>query len=325
MWHFGYTNVVCLHFNSDTFAMIVRPYQHWFPRLFSWHGAVLSKILFRLSLNLMMAIFAVICFQWYEALGIRLTTAPFSLLGVAIAIFLGFRNSASYARFVEARTLWGGLLIAQRSLLRQAKGALRRDPAAVREFSGLLMAFSWCLKHQLRGTDASEDIRRLAPESVRDQVLASPFRANRLLLCMGAWLADRRDEGAISDLLYNGMDANLNELAHILGGCERISNTPIPFAYSLIVHRTVYLFCTLLPFALVADLHYMTPLVSVFISYTFLSLESLAEELEDPLGTAANDLPLDAICNTIERILSEMNDLTPLPAAHQPDARFNLI
>lgn len=305
--------------------MIVRPHQHWFPRLFSWHGAVLQKILFRLSLNLMMAIFAVICFQWYETLGVKLTTAPFSLLGVAIAIFLGFRNSASYARFVEARTLWGSLLITQRSLLRQAKGALRGDPAAVSEFSALLKAFSWSLKHQLRSTDASDDIRRLAPEKWREEVLASPFRTGRLLLCMGAWLADQRAKGLISDLLYNGMDNNLNELSHILGGCERISTTPIPFAYSLIVHRTVYLFCTLLPFALVADLHYMTPLVSVFISYTFLSLESLAEELEDPFGTSANDLPLNAICNHIERTLCEMDNQHPLPEKLLPDARYNLM
>ncbi|CCG87262.1 bestrophin family protein [Erwinia piriflorinigrans] len=305
--------------------MIVRPLQHWFPRLFSWHGAVLSKIMFRLSLNLMMSIFAVICFQWYETLGIRLTTAPFSLLGVAIAIFLGFRNSASYARFVEARTLWGSLLIAQRSLLRQAKGALRNDPLEVSRFCTLLMAFSWSLKHQLRATDDSEDIQRLVPEPYRAQVLASPFRANRLLLCLGCWLADRREEGAISDLLYNAMDSNLNEMAHILGGCERISSTPIPFAYSLILHRTVYLFCTLLPFALVADLHAMTPLVSVFISYTFLSLESLAEELEEPFGIAANDLPLNALCTATERLLKEMDDRLPLPAMPKPDARFNLV
>lgn len=91
------------------------------------------------------------------------------------------------------------------------------------------------------------------------------------------------------------------------------------------LYRTVYLFCTLLPFALVTDLHYMTPLVSVFISYTFLSLESLAEELGDPFGKTANDLPLDAICTIIERNLKEMNNNFPLPEPLQPNARYNLI
>lgn len=70
--------------------MIIRPEQHWFLRLFDWHGSVLSKIVFRLLLNLMMSIIAIISYQWYEQLGIHLTVAPFSLLGIAIAIFLAF-------------------------------------------------------------------------------------------------------------------------------------------------------------------------------------------------------------------------------------------
>ena len=86
----------------------------------------------------------------------------------------------------------------------------------------------------------------------------------------------------------------------VLAGCERIANTPVPFAYTLILHRTVYLFCIMLPFALVSDLHYMTPFVSVLISYTFISLDTLAEELEEPFGVENNDLPLDAICNAME-------------------------
>ena len=116
----------------------------------------------------------------------------------------------------------------------------------------------------------------------------------------------------------------LDELAHVLGGCERLATTPVPFAYTLILQRTVYLFCTLLPFALVGDLHYMTPFVSVFISYTFLSWDSLAEELEDPFGTAANDLPLNAMCNTIERNLLDMTGQHPLPETLRPDRYFNL-
>ncbi|MGE9550377.1 bestrophin family protein [Erwinia amylovora] len=304
--------------------MIVRPSQHWFRRLFDWHGSVLSKILFRLSLNQVMSIVAVISYQWYESLGIHLTTAPFSLLGVAIAIFLGFRNNASYARFTEARTVWGSLLIVQRSLLRQIKSVLLLDDAAAREFAGLMTAFAWSLKHQLRQTDAGSDLQQRLPERWHDRVLNSPLPGSQILLCMGLWLGEQRQKGAVSDILWQSIDENLNHLSQVLGACERIATTPIPFAYSLILHRTVYLFCTLLPFALVSDLHYMTPLVSVFISYTFLSLESLAEELEDPFGVDANDLPLDAICVVIERNLKEMNGDFPLPEPLKPDSRFNL-
>jgi putative membrane protein len=302
--------------------MIVRPHQHWFLRLFVWHGSVLADILLRLSLNLAMSAVAVIYYHWYEGMGLHLTTAPFSLLGIAIAIFLGFRNNASYARYTEARQLWGSLLITQRSLLRQIKSVLS-DEQQVHQFSKLLIAFAWSLKHHLRRTDGRKDLHRLVPARYLSQVESSPQPTNRLLLCMGDWLGEQRRAGHISDMLYTSIDANLNRLSDVLGGCDRIANTPIPFAYTLILHRTVYLFCTLLPFALVNDLHYLTPLVSVFISYTFLSLESLAEELEDPFGTSPNDLPLNALCNGIEIILCEMID-RPGPQKMHPDANYVL-
>lgn len=154
--------------------------------------------------------------------------------------------------------------------------------------------------------------------------MASAAPCNGILLLMGEWLGERRQAGEISDILFQSIDENLNKLSAVLAGCERIANTPIPFAYRLIVHRTVYLFCTLLPFALVPDLHYMTPFVSVFISYTFISLDALAEELEDPFGTAPNDLPLDAMCKTIEINLLEMNNAAEIPVRPLPDKRYQL-
>lgn len=304
--------------------MIIRPEQHWFLRLFDWHGSVLSKIVFRLLLNLMMSIIAIISYQWYEQLGIHLTVAPFSLLGIAIAIFLGFRNSAGYNRFVEARNLWGTVLIAQRTLVRQLKNLLPAESAAHQRLVSFLVAFSWSLKHQLRKTDPSADLARLLPAQSVAEILASSMPTNRILLLAGDELGRLRAEGKIGDVTFSLMDNKLDELGHALGGCERLASTPVPFAYTLILQRTVYLFCTLLPFALVGDLHYMTPFVSVFISYTFLSWDSLAEELEDPFGTAANDLPLNAMCNTIERNLLDMTGQHPLPEILAPDSHYNL-
>ncbi|GAB1437631.1 bestrophin family ion channel [Providencia sp.] len=305
--------------------MVIRPHQHWFFRLFDWHGSVLSKITFRLSLNIMMSLVAVLSFQWYEQLGIHLTIAPFSLLGIAIAIFLGFRNNACYSRLVEARTLWALLLISQRNILRNIKGLLPNDKAAQKEFANLLIAFSWSLKHELRKTSPIVNLYRLLPRHIFDEVIRSPFPTSRILMQIGLKVGELRDNKIISDVLFQSINKDINALSEVLGGCERISNTPIPFAYTLILQRTVYLFCTLLPFALVVDLHYMTPFVSVFISYTFLAWDALAEELEDPFGTSANDLPLNAICNSIERNALDMLDIQPLPPINQPDKYFNLL
>mgnify|MGYP000420332285 FL=1 len=303
--------------------MIVRPNQHWFLSLFNWRGSVLPNILSRLALNLLVSVSAVILLPYYDSLGLHLTTAPFSLVGIAIAIFLGFRTNTSYARFNEARCLWGTLLITTRSISRQVQSILN-DKADSLLAAQFLMAFSWSLKHQLRGTNAQTDLERLLPEPYLSEVLSSPLRTNRILLLLGEWLGQKYRAGQLSDIVWADIDKNLNEMAHIQGACERIANTPIPYAYGLILRRTVYLFCTILPFALVDDLRYLTPLISVFISYTFLSLEYVAEEIEEPFGTAPNDLALDAICTTIEINQLEMNDIQPLPSSMQPDPNYRL-
>nr|WP_318381691.1 bestrophin family protein [uncultured Enterobacter sp.] len=303
--------------------MIVRPQQHWLARIFVWHGSVLSKIFSRLLLNLLLSVAVILMLPWYSSLGIKLTVAPFSILGVAIAIFLGFRNNACYARYTEARLLWGQLVIASRSLLREVKTTLP-DNDARHEFVRLQIAFAHCMRMTLRRKPQAETLARYLSEPHLTRVLNAHAPANQILLLMGEWLAKHRADGQLSDILFHSFNNRLNDMSAVLSGCERIANTPLPFAYSLILHRTVYLFCIMLPFALVVDLHYMTPFVSVLISYTFISLDALAEELEDPFGEEDNDLPLDAICNALEIDLLQMNDEECLPAKMQPDKYYLL-
>ncbi|KNC09370.1 hypothetical protein AC791_11995 [Klebsiella sp. RIT-PI-d] len=303
--------------------MILRPQQHWLALIFVWHGSVLSKVISRLLLNFLLSVIVILILPWYTSLGIRLTVAPFSILGVAIAIFLGFRNNASYSRFVEARQLWGQLMIASRSLFREVKNTLP-DESHTGEFVRLQIAFAHSLRMTLRRLPQEQTLKPLLPSQHLADVLASRSPANRILLLMGEWLAVRRQRGELSDILFHSLNNRLNDMSVVLAGCERIANTPIPFAYTLILHRTVYIFCILLPFALAVDLHYMTPFISVLISYTFISLDSLAEELEDPFGLENNDLPLDAICNAIEIDLLQMNDETDIPAISVPDKNYQL-
>ena len=304
--------------------MIVRPHQHWFPTLFTWRGSVLPNILPRLALNFGVAVLAVLALPYFDALNLHITTAPFSLLGISIAIFLGFRNNTSYARFNEARCLWGSLLITGQTLTREIKN-LGFDTDDVRFVTNHLIAFVWSLNHQLRGTDASSNLRRLLPPSSYASVIQSPLRTNRIVMQLGEWLTRKYQDGKITDIIFTLIDKRLNEMTHVQGCCERIASTPIPFAYVLILKRTVYLFCTVLPFALIDDLRYLTPLVTVFISYTFLAMESVAEEIEEPFGEAPNDLALNAICTTIEINLLEMNDVCLLPESVKADQNFNLI
>jgi Predicted membrane protein len=274
-------------------------------------------------MNFLLSIAVVLMLPWYTSLGIKLTVAPFSILGVAIAIFLGFRNNACYSRYSEARVLWGQLMIASRSLLREVKTTLPNE-SDITHFIRLQVAFAHSLRMTLRRKSQAETLAKYLTVEELQVVLEVHSPTNRILLIMAEWLGERRAQGTLSDILFQSITQRLHDMSVVLSGCERIFTTPLPFAYSLILHRTVYLFCIMLPFALVVDLHYMTPFVSVLISYTFISLDTLAEELEEPFGFEDNDLPLDAICNAIEIDLLQMQGEKTLPHKMTADKNYQL-
>ncbi|HTJ94762.1 MAG TPA: bestrophin family ion channel [Pararobbsia sp.] len=284
--------------------MIVRPNLHWFRMIFVLRGSVLRDILQQLAITTGFAIIVTLCHGSVFTFKVPLTFVPFSLIGLTLAIFLGFRNSTSYARFWEARNLWGEILNATRTLARQSL-TLPDDATHAPAFVRKLIAFTHALRHQLRGTDPGKDLARLLEPHECERVANAHFKPAVLLLMAGEWLRDMRERRLIQPVLIPAMEEPLNRLSEALGGCERIAGTPIPFTYAVIIHRVIYLYCFLLPFGLLDSIHGMTPVVVAFIAYTFFALEALSAEIEDPFGTEQNDLPLDALSWTIEATLRE--------------------
>ncbi len=253
---------------------------------------------------------------------VPLTASPFSLMGVSFAIFLGFRINASYDRFWEARKHWGSVLVDARNLTRQALTAIApgRD---VRPFVLGLVGFASTMRNQLRGQPNALHTEGLLVPDLRAQLVNARSAPTLVLLWLGQWLRECRRDQLLEPVCAHKMESSLDGLALALGSCERIANTPLPFAYSVILHRSVYLYCALLPFGLVDSVGWMTPLVVTFVSYTFFALEALSDEIENPFGRDANDLALDAMVAGINASLREMLGEVP-PPAPLPDARFVL-
>lgn len=298
--------------------MIVRDRPNWFRLLFVWRGSVLGRIVPQLCVTTLFAASVLLAHRYIPDLTITLTPAPFTLLGIALAIFLGFRNSVSYDRYWEARKIWGSVLNDARSLTRQVTSLTELDDAARKKFVYAVIAYVYALKDQLRGNKTQHNLDRWLPPEWLEQVRRARFRPAVILMSLSATLRQLLSDGRVSPVLVASMDSSLNRLTESLGGCERIASTPMPFAYSVIIHRTIYLYSFLLPFGLVDTIGLMTPLMVTFISYTFFALEALAEEIQDPFGMEPNDLPLDAMSAMIEITLREMigeKDLPPLPVA----------
>ncbi|MBE1159090.1 bestrophin family protein [Dyella acidiphila] len=297
--------------------MIVRPRPNWFRMLLVVRGSVLPAILPQLLITLAFALLVTLLHGRVFVWKVSLTFVPFSLIGLTLAIFLGFRNNTSYARYWEARVLWGEVLNDTRSLARQAL-TLVDGPAPSRIFVHQLIAFVHALRHQLRGTDPAADLDTWLSDEARQRLQGARYKPSAILLMAGEWLRERRRQGELAAPLVQAMEVHMGHLSDALGGCERIAGTPIPFTYAVIIHRTVYLYCLLLPFGLVDSIGSMTPLIVTFIAYTFFALEALSSEIEEPFGTEPNDLPLDAMCEGIQATLLELLGERDLPAAPKP-------
>ncbi|MFT3750683.1 MAG: bestrophin family ion channel [Agriterribacter sp.] len=288
--------------------MIVRKKEHWFRMLFVWHGSVLPQLLPRLVMLFILSVVIVYFHGVIFSFKVPLNATPLTLFGFVLALFLGFRNSVSYERYWEARKLWGALLNTSRSLARQALilGQPKQSNTGSTNFIRLLIAFSYALKHQLRNTDASADMKRLITEEQERLISGIYFKPVMISKLLAEWVQTDRADNKIDSIQQACFEENFDKLEDIVGGCERIASTPIPYSYRVLLHRTVYIYCFLLPFGLVDSLHWLTPFIVVFIAYTFVAFEAIADEIEDPFGTAANDLALTAMCATIESSLLEL-------------------
>ena len=237
--------------------------------------------------------------------------APFTLLGVTLSIYLGFRNNASYDRWWEGRKLWGQLVYDVRNLARAAIG-LR--PADRREARALLMesrAFCHLLRGQLRNTPVAAVARGFIGADL-NAVLGSVNPADAVIRLMGQRIATLRRAGAVDAIGYRILDERLSTMASMQAGCERIAGTPLPFAYTLLLHRSAYLFCLLLPFGLAGSTGWYTPLFTALVVYSFFGLDALSEELEDPFGLAPNNLALDNLSRVCEiSVFEALGDVPP--------------
>lgn len=299
--------------------MIVRGRPHGLTLFFTMTGSIIPRILAPLAVTVGLAILVTLFHGSVFSHKITLTPIPFSLIGLALAIFLGFRNSASYDRFWEGRKLWGELVIETRSLARAMityidhAGHYGQPSRMVRR----LTAFTHALRHHLRdsatGPILTADLSAHLSAQDLAKTKASHNAPDALLRLVSLDLAQALREDRVNPMMLAQMESQVTRLAAIQAGCERIKNTPLPFSYALLLHRTAYLYCFALPFGLVDSIGFMTPFVVAIVAYTFFGLDALGDEIEEPFGLAPNDLPLTALCRTIERDLEAALGNTDLP------------
>ncbi|MFD2206438.1 bestrophin family protein [Kiloniella antarctica] len=316
--------------------MIVRDKPNAFMLFFVVQGSVVPVIAPQILISAFVAIIVHLGYLYLPSFIPDFTVTPFVLLGVTLSIFLGFRNRASYERWWEARKQWGQLIIDTRSIARQAQTYIVDAPTGTtsqlssgkankyhRRIALLAVAFSHALRHHLRDTDSTDDIAPFLTELDKITIKTVQHIPNFILNLLGAEIRTALQNNLIGEISARNLEERITAMASVLAACERIHNTPLPFAYSLLLHRTAYIYCFTLPFGLVASLGVLTPFVTAVIAYTFFGLDALGEELEGPFGTSPHDLALSSMSKTIEINLLETLSEPHLPAPLLPK-KYNL-
>jgi putative membrane protein len=273
--------------------------------------------------------------------GVTAISFPFSIaaiLGSALAIFIAFRNNSSYSRWWEARTLWGGIINSSRVLARliitftdshahQQNYDKERSELFKREMIYKVIAWVHALRLHLRKNDNWQELKPFLSEQEFIELQKSQHKPNYIHLISGKKIYEAMANGTLGGFDSFQMEGQLLALANYQGGCERIKNTPMLRQYDFFTRVFLYTFILLLPFSLIGDftkmnVDYLMIPVSVIISFVFAIIGKVGEVNEDPFENRITDVPLTAMCNTIERDLREMAGETDLPKKLEAENGF---
>ncbi len=266
---------------------------------------------------------------------------PFSIaaiLGSALAIFLAFRNNNSYNRWWEARTIWGGIINSSRIFARQiianadsalsgGKVSAEQIEAYKKEMVHRQIAFAHALRLHLRGQKSWEEFGHLLSKDELEQVIQKQNVPNFILLNQGKRIKEGMKLEILGAFDNISLEPTLAGFNNFQGACERIKNTPLLRQYHFFTKLFLYVFMVLLPFSLIADFNkmgvpaLMIPL-SILVAFVFGVMGKVGEVNEDPFENRITDIPMTAMCTTIERDLREMLGETDLPEKRLPKNGF---
>jgi putative membrane protein len=257
---------------------------------------------------------------------IALPHIPLALFGSSIGLIVAFRNNSSYARWWEARTLWGGIVNNSRSWARQVMTSIapqkEADAEEVRSMQCrmvyLQIAWVHALRQQLRGLPPLDELHGLLPESDLVELAGQKNVAFTLGMWQGDLARKALEKDWIDSLQWASLDNTLSDLTDLQGGSERIKNTPMPKQYDYFPQLFVKIYCLLLPLGLISNMGWYTPLGSTLVGFIFLALDKIGRDLEDPFENGIYDIPLSSMSRTIEINLRQAMGERSLPESLKP-------
>ena len=279
----------------------------WFSLIFKIHKDGTTRQLFPVIVILSI-LTAAYCYLEIEILQSRLkhTMAFHSLVGFVLSLLLVFRTNTAYERWWDGRKQWGSLVNNSRNLSTKISALVPRENKDQRELIRILISnYGFALKEHLREGVKFEELEK-HPNIDIDVMKKLNHIPSALAQILYIEILRLKEQNHISDTQLIVIDQEYKSMLDITGACERIKNTPIPFSYNSFIKKFIFMYVISLPFGAITSFGYATIFVVAFMFYILASLELIAEEIEDPFGRDANDLPTDGLSIKIQENLVEI-------------------
>lgn len=281
--------------------------KNWFKLIFALHKSDTIRILWKeiiyIGVFTSIITFLIVTYGGEIIESLEKLITLYSLIGFVISLLLVFRTNTAYDRWWEGRKKWGALVNDTRNLaikietsvnLPESRDVLRR----------MIANFPFAMKEHLR------EQRKLELLELTDEERLLLTERQHIPIAIAQKITEEtkslRARGSLSEEDYLTIDKNINALLDSLGACERIKNTPIPFSYSLFIKKFIFIYVTTIPLAFITVFGYYSVLIALFVFYVLVSMEVLAEEIEDPFGMDDNDLPTDELSDKIRANVNEI-------------------
>lgn len=278
----------------------------WIKLIFAFHRSDTFRMLWKeiVYIGLFTLLIAFVELHYFpNALILKDLIAVYSLIGFVISLLLVFRTNTAYDRWWEGRKKIGELVNSTRNLAIKLS-AILPDSDNRSFFRRMIPNFAIATKEHLREGVLLDELQLTDNEySILSEKEHVPLAISEQLYSR---IIELKREGKFTEEEFIVVDRNLNALMDIVGACERIKNTPIPYSYSLFIKKFIFIYVTTLPLAFVMQFGYFSALIATFVFYILVSMEVLAEEIEEPFGRDDNDLPMENICEKIKSNITEV-------------------
>ncbi|MGB6037879.1 MAG: bestrophin family ion channel [Cryomorphaceae bacterium] len=315
---------------------IEKKYGFW--RTFNW-----SKTPFILGTLYSAVVCSLIYFLEIETI---IPWQPITLIGIAVAFYLGFKNNSSYDRTWEARKIWGSIVNNSRTFGAATVAFVQGDKqeAVKKELIYRHIAWLTACRFQLRRPKPWEhddlgkyvipcpetegdytqtltaELRKYLSQSEVAELMNTSNRATQILKKQSIRLQELRDEELFEDFRHMEFHQLITSFYADQGKAERIKGFPFPRQYASVALWLTLVFAAFVPIGMVnmvGDEFFkvcvLTPLLSGLIIWVFFLMEKIGDYSENPFEGSYNDVPITNIARTIEIDMREMINDSDIP------------